>query len=222
MNPTSIKVDLTPNTSWRKNTLQEGKIDIMDINDNSFITTIPDFPKDGFNFPDITPLIEENQPLFKSIIDSMVIHWQGYNIDKVVCIESFGYVFGIPLALALDKQFVLARKSGKLPREVVSQKYDMCYDSGKTLEMHKSSVKHGDEVIVVDDFLASGGTFDATIQLAEKLGANVIGGSFVVELPELGARERNQIKKNHVYAFSQMRYDLILRKWVILEPGDSL
>ena len=105
----------------------------------------------------ITPILEEDPALYCAIIDRLTEHYQSNPPDCVVCIESFGYVFGAPLAYRLAVRLVLARRQGKLPRETIQQEYQMCYASDKSLEIHRTSIRPGDRVVIVDDVIASGG-----------------------------------------------------------------
>jgi adenine phosphoribosyltransferase len=151
------------------------------------IRDIPDFPKPGILFKDITPVLAD-PGLMKRIIDHLTERYAGQNIDAVVGMESRGFIFGTPLAIALGAAFVPARKPGKLPYDTVSFSYQLEYGSN-TLEMHTDAVKHGDRVLVVDDLLATGGTANATIKLIESLGATVVEAAFVIELGFLKGTE---------------------------------
>jgi adenine phosphoribosyltransferase len=151
------------------------------------IRDIPDFPKPGILFKDITPVLAD-PGLMKRIIDHLAERYAGQSIDAVVGMESRGFIFGTPLAIALGAAFVPARKPGKLPYDTVSFSYQLEYGSN-TLEMHTDAVKHGDRVLVVDDLLATGGTANATIKLIESLGATVVEAAFVIELGFLKGTE---------------------------------
>ena len=151
------------------------------------IRDIPDFPKPGIMFKDISPLLADPK-LFRATIDSFAQQWAGEHIDVVVGMESRGFLFGAPLAMELSAAFVPARKPGKLPYKTVSVSYDLEYGSN-TLEMHIDAIKPGQKVLIVDDLLATGGTARATRDLVEKLGGNVTAYCFVVELGFLGGRE---------------------------------
>lgn len=144
------------------------------------IRDIPDFPKPGILFKDITPVLAD-AALMKRLIDHLAERYADQKIDAVVGMESRGFIFGTPLAIALGAAFVPARKPGKLPYDTVSFSYDLEYGSN-TLEMHTDAVKHGARVLVVDDLLATGGTANATVQLIETLGGNVIEAAFIIEL----------------------------------------
>ena len=158
----------------------------MELKD--FVTTIPDFPKPGIMFRDITTVVSSAEGL-KMSIDQMVDQLKNIDFDLVAGSESRGFVFGTPVAYALGKGFVLVRKKGKLPRETISQEYDLEYGTA-TLEMHKDAIKPGDRVVIVDDLIATGGTTEAMIKMIEHLGGKVVKICFVMELAGLGGRDR--------------------------------
>jgi adenine phosphoribosyltransferase len=158
----------------------------MELKD--FVTTIPDFPKPGIMFRDITTVVSSPEGL-KMSIDQMVDQLKNIDFDLVAGSESRGFVFGTPVAYALGKGFVLVRKKGKLPRETISQEYDLEYGTA-TLEMHKDAIKPGDRVVIVDDLIATGGTTEAMIKMIERLGGKVVKICFVMELAGLGGRDR--------------------------------
>lgn len=152
-----------------------------------FVTTIPDFPKEGIMFRDITTIID-NPEGFSMAVDGLLKLIDPSEYDLVVGSESRGFVFGAPVAYAAKKGFVLARKKGKLPRETVSETYDLEYGTA-TIEMHKDAIKPGQRVYVVDDLIATGGTTKAVINLIEKLGGKVVKVGFVMELAGFGAKD---------------------------------
>ena len=152
-----------------------------------FVTCIPDFPKKGILFRDITTIISDPAG-FKMAIDGLMAMIDPSEYDLVVGSESRGFVFGAPVAIAAGKGFILARKKGKLPREVVSASYDLEYGSA-TIEMHKDAIKPGQRVFVVDDLIATGGTTKAVIDLIEQLGGKVVKVGFVMELAGFGAKD---------------------------------
>jgi adenine phosphoribosyltransferase len=154
----------------------------------SLIRSIPDFPKPGILFRDITPVLE-NPAAFKQIIDQFALFASERNIDAVVGVESRGFVFGAPLALALGKPFVLIRKVGKLPFHTVKEEYELEYGSA-TIEVHEDALTAGSRAVIVDDLLATGGTAKAAGALLKKIGAEVAGYSFLIELTALGGREK--------------------------------
>ncbi len=164
----------------------------------SSIESIPDYPKAGIIFRDITSLLE-NPAAFAACIELIVAEFKNKNITKVIGTESRGFIFGAPVALALEVPFVLVRKPGKLPREVLAQSYQLEYGQD-TLEIHTDAVKAGDNVLIIDDLLATGGTVEATIKLVERLGGEVKHAAFVINLPDLGGEAR--LEKMGIDCFS--------------------
>jgi len=152
------------------------------------IREVPDFPKEGINFYDITTLLKDADGL-KQTIDAMAEQFKGEKIDTVIGVESRGFIFAAPLAYHLGAGFVPVRKPKKLPAEKVSVSYDLEYGTD-TLEMHKDAVGEGHKVLVVDDLLATGGTAKAVVDLIEQLGGEVVGLLFLVELDFLKGREK--------------------------------
>ena len=154
-----------------------------------YIRSIPDFPKPGVIFRDLTPLVE-NARGFRSAIDVLKEGIKKFgSFDKIVAPEARGFLFAAPLALEFNVGAVLARKPGKLPYETVGIDYELEYGVNR-IEIHKDSIAQGERVLIVDDLLATGGTVDACRQLVEKMGASVVGAAFVVELVDLKGRER--------------------------------
>lgn len=157
------------------------------MNLEKYIADVPNFPKEGILFKDITPLLANGEAfdyatdLFKDFASK-----KGANI--IVGPESRGFIFGCPVATKMKVGFVPIRKPGKLPRETVSQSYDLEYGSN-VLAMHKDAVKKGDKIVIVDDLLATGGTLAATIKLIEDLGATVVGVACLIELVDLKGRD---------------------------------
>ena len=158
----------------------------MDL--TAHIRAIPDFPKPGILFRDITPLLAE-PAAFATAIDLLAEPWQAGGIDAVAAVEARGFLFAGPLAVKLGVGIIPVRKPGKLPAETISYRYDLEYGSD-TLEMHRGILAPKARVLVVDDVLATGGTAEACIRLIESAGATVTGCSFLVELGGLGGRER--------------------------------
>ncbi|MBI4979952.1 adenine phosphoribosyltransferase [Candidatus Woesearchaeota archaeon] len=156
----------------------------------SKIRTIPHWPKPGIMFRDITTLIKDPEA-FNYVIQQFTEHYQNQKIDKIAGIESRGFIFGAALAHKLNLPFVLIRKKGKLPAETVSQEYALEYGTDK-IEIHKDAIDAGENVLIVDDLLATGGTASAACQLVEKIGGKVAGVGFVIDLPELKGREKLQ------------------------------
>ena len=152
------------------------------------IREVPDFPKKGINFYDITTLLKDADGL-KQTIDAMAERFEGEQIDTVIGVESRGFIFAAPLAYHLGAGFVPVRKPKKLPAEKVSVSYELEYGTD-TLEMHKDAVGEGHKVLVVDDLLATGGTAKAVVDLVEQLGGKVVGLLFLVELNFLNGREK--------------------------------
>lgn len=154
----------------------------------SLIRTIPDFPKPGIQFRDITTLLQDPWG-FKQAIDMFVSHYRYTPIDRVVAIESRGFVIGGALAHHLGCGFVMARKKGKLPGEVERVEYALEYGND-CIEIHKDAIVPGHRCLVVDDLLATGGTCDATCRLVEKLGGSVVGCAFIIALPDLKGHQK--------------------------------
>lgn len=152
------------------------------------IRTVPNWPKPGVMFRDITTLLE-NPPAFDYCIQKFVEKYHDQNIAKIVGIESRGFIFGAALARELGLPFVLARKKGKLPSETVSHEYQLEYGTD-TIEIHKDAISLGENVLIIDDLLATGGTLSAACQLVEKLGAVVSGCAVVIDLPDLKGRDK--------------------------------
>lgn len=150
----------------------------------SKVTSIQDYPKAGILFRDITSLCEDGQA-FSMVIDLFYEKFKDLQVDKIVSAEARGFVFGAPLAARLGAGFVMVRKPNKLPRQTVSQTYELEYGSNE-LQMHADSVKPGERVIVIDDLLATGGTVVAMIELVKRLQAQVVGAGFVINLVDLG------------------------------------
>ena len=149
---------------------------------------IPDFPKKGIIFKDITPVLG-NPTLFKKVIDSFSEHYKDRGVTAVAAIESRGFIFGSALALKLGVPFIPIRKKGKLPYKTVSATYDLEYGSD-TIEMHEDAITADDNVLILDDLAATGGTAKASVELVEKLGAKVVGIAFVIELAFLNPRQK--------------------------------
>jgi adenine phosphoribosyltransferase len=159
------------------------------------IRDVPDFPKPGIVFKDITPLLQKPE-VFGAIIDALVKRYAGENVDTIVGIESRGFLFGTPLAHKLGAAFVPVRKKGKLPYKTVDVSYDLEYGSA-TIEMHTDAIGKGHRTIVVDDLLATGGTAAAACTLIEGQGGEVVECAFVVELSFLNGREKMGGRKVH-------------------------
>ena len=168
----------------------------------SRIRTIPDYPKKGILFRDITTLIKD--PVgFRLVIDSLTQRYitGDIHIDSIVGIEARGFIIGGALSYTLGKGFVPIRKLGKLPAEVVRHEYDLEYGKD-TVEVHKDAIRNGAKILVVDDLLATGGTALAAASLVEKLGGSVSELAFVVNLPDLGGCERLRSKGYNVFCLT--------------------
>lgn len=153
-----------------------------------YVRTIPDFPEPGIMFRDVTSILEDKDG-FKLAIDSLLEKLEGVDCDIIAGAESRGFIFGAPLAYALNKPFVLIRKKGKLPCETVSISYDLEYGSAE-IEMHKDSVAPGQKVVLIDDLIATGGTIEAAAKLVESLGGEVVKILFLMELKGLNGRQK--------------------------------
>ena len=152
------------------------------------IRSIPDFPKPGIMFRDITPLLA-HPPAFRQVIDRFAEHFRNCDVTAVVAAEARGFIFAAPLALALNAAFIPVRKPGKLPFQTQAFSYDLEYGTD-TLHMHVDALTSRDRVLIVDDLLATGGTMRACINLVDQLEADVAGCAFVVELDFLRGREK--------------------------------
>lgn len=152
------------------------------------IRTIPNYPKPGIMFRDVTTLLKDSVGL-RITINEFVNRYSGLKIDKVAGIEARGFILGAPLAYMLGVGFVPIRKKGKLPAATVSQEYALEYATD-TIEIHKDAISDGDRVLLIDDLIATGGTAEAAVALIQVLGGEIIECGFVVDLPELGGRQR--------------------------------
>jgi adenine phosphoribosyltransferase len=152
------------------------------------IRTIPDYPKKGIMFRDITTLLG-NARAFRAVVDALVQPYAGMKIDKIAGIEARGFILGGAVAHQLSVGFVPVRKKGKLPYTVIGEDYDLEYGKDR-VEIHSDAVKKGENVILVDDLIATGGTAFAAIKLLERAGANIVGCAFVIDLPDLGGADK--------------------------------
>jgi adenine phosphoribosyltransferase len=153
----------------------------------SKIREIPDWPKKGINFKDITPLLEDKEVFYK-VIDELADLYKGKKIDKIVGIDARGFIFASAVAYKLKTGLAIVRKKGKLPYKTISKSYSLEYGEN-VLEIHKDSILPGEKVLIVDDVLATGGTVKAVVSLVEKLGGKIIGISFLSELSYLNGRK---------------------------------
>ncbi len=158
------------------------------MNLKDYIFSIPDYPIQGVIFRDISPLLG-NGPAYKYATDKIVEFARANGVQKIVGPEARGFIVGCPVAYALEIGFAPARKKGKLPRETESVEYSLEYGTA-LIELHKDAIQPGDKVLICDDLLATGGTIAATIALVEKLGGEVVGCAFLVELTELKGRDK--------------------------------
>jgi len=167
----------------------------------SMIRTIPDFPKKGVMFRDITTILQ-NKEGFAYVIDKFYERYKNKNIDIIVGIESRGFIFGAALAYKLGCSFVPIRKEGKLPHKTIKQEYALEYGTA-AIEIHKDAIKHGQKVLIVDDLIATSGTCDATIKLVELLGGKVMECAFLVELPDLHGKKKLENMGYKVFSIVQ-------------------
>ncbi len=158
----------------------------MDI--KKYIRTLPNYPKEGVMFRDITTLWQDATGL-RTAIDQLVWPYTGVRIDKVAGIEARGFVLGGAIAHQLSVGFVPIRKKGKLPFDVIGEEYELEYGSD-TVEIHTDAVNEGDNILIVDDLIATGGTAEAAIKLIRRAKGTVVGAAFVIDLPDIGGRAR--------------------------------
>ncbi|MBO6730703.1 MAG: adenine phosphoribosyltransferase [Maricaulis sp.] len=158
----------------------------MDL--KSVIRTIPDYPKPGIMFRDVTTLIGDARA-FRVAVDQMVQPWAGAKIDMVAGTEARGFILGGAVAHQLSVGFTPVRKKGKLPYRTIAEDYELEYGTD-TIEIHVDAIKEGDRVLLVDDLIATGGTAEASIKLLQRAGATVVGAAFVIDLPDLGGAKR--------------------------------
>lgn len=160
----------------------------------SKIRAVPDYPKEGIMFRDITTLLKDATG-FKEALDTLAAHCKTMQIDKVAGIESRGFILGAPLAYLLGVGFLPVRKKGKLPADTIGVDYELEYGKDR-LEMHTDSVRAGDQILLVDDLIATGGTAMASTKLIEQLGGEVLECCFIVDLPDLGG---SKVLQDHGY-----------------------
>jgi adenine phosphoribosyltransferase len=165
----------------------------------SIIRTVPDFPKAGINFYDITPILKDGRALAYTI-DTMADHFSSMNINMVVAMEARGFLFGPAIAYKLGAGFAPVRKLGKLPWNTHKEEYGLEYGTD-TIEIHQDAIQHGERVLIIDDVLATGGTAKAVTRLIQKMHGEIIGAAFVIEL--LALKGRNKLKDIPVYSLLQ-------------------
>ncbi|MBK5928368.1 adenine phosphoribosyltransferase [Rhodobaculum claviforme] len=170
----------------------------MSVSVRDYIRTIVDFPKDGILFRDVTTLFADARG-FRMAVDQLLHPYAGQRIDKVVGLEARGFILGGAVAHQLGTGFVPVRKKGKLPGTTIAQDYTLEYGEA-VVEVHDDALAPGQRVLLVDDLLATGGTAEAGIRLIERLGAEVVGCAFVVDLPDLGGRKRLEALGMDVHA----------------------
>ena len=171
----------------------------------SLIRTIPNFPRTGVMFRDITSLLKDGKG-FRVTIHEMINHYTGVPVDKVVGIEARGFILGPVLAYALGVGFVPVRKKGKLPGDTIEHEYELEYGID-TVEMHSGDIAPEEDVLIVDDLLATGGTAEAAIRLVEKSGGSILECCFIVDLPDLGGRERLELQGYKIFSLCSFEGD---------------
>lgn len=181
---------------YEEEVLFEDWVTTMTKSIKSKIRTVPHWPKEGIMFRDITTLLKDAEG-FKETIDLLYNRYKGKKIDKVISIESRGFIFGAPLAYLLGCGFVPIRKPGKLPAEIESEEYALEYGKDK-IEVHKDAINKGDKILIVDDLIATAGTASAARNLVKKLGGELVECAFIVELVDL--RGRDKLKGENVYS----------------------
>ena len=154
----------------------------------SKIRTIKNYPITGVMFRDITTLLKDPEGLRDSI-DKLVDRYKDLNIDKIVAIESRGFIIGAPLAYLLNVGLVLIRKPGKLPAETIDQDYKLEYGTDR-IEVHVDAIEKGEKILIVDDLIATGGTAEATVRLVQKMKGDIVECCFIIDLPDIGGRNR--------------------------------
>jgi adenine phosphoribosyltransferase len=171
----------------------------------SRIRTVPHYPKQGVMFRDITTLLKD--PVgFRITINELVNRYTGARIDKIAGIESRGFIIGAALAFQLGVGFVPIRKQGKLPAETIGHDYELEYGSDR-IEMHVDAISPGDQILLVDDLIATGGTAEAAVKLIEKMRGKIVECCFVIDLPDLGGRKRLEKHGQKIFALCEFEGD---------------
>lgn len=181
---------------YEEEVLFEDWVTTMTKSIKSKIRTVPHWPKEGIMFRDITTLLKDAEG-FKETIDLLYNRYKDKKIDKVIGIESRGFIFGAPLAYLLGCGFVPIRKPGKLPAEIESEEYTLEYGKDK-IEVHKDAINKGDKILIVDDLIATAGTASAARNLVKKLGGELVECAFIIELVDL--RGRDKLKGENIYS----------------------
>lgn len=171
----------------------------------SKIRTVPHYPKQGIQFRDITTLLKDPAGL-RLTVNELVARYKDVKIDKIVGIESRGFILGAPLAYALGIGFVPIRKKGKLPSATIGHDYDLEYGSDR-IEIHTDAIEKGERVLLVDDLIATGGTADAACTLIEKMGGVIVECCFIIDLPDIGGRARLEKHGHKVFALCEFEGD---------------
>lgn len=168
------------------------------------IRAIPNWPTEGVIFRDIMPLLQDPK-MFHKLIESFVQRYQGMNLSAIAAIDARGFILGAPLAYELGLSLVTVRKKGKLPYETIEQSYDLEYGSA-TIELHTDALSVGDQVVVVDDLIATGGTMLAACQLIKRLGADVVEAASIIDLPDLKGSHKIRQAGFNVYSICEFEH----------------
>jgi len=171
----------------------------MDI--KSYIRTIPDYPKKGIMFRDITSLLQ-NATGLKLAINQLTERYKNFQIDKVVGIEARGFIIGTPLAINLGVGFVPIRKKGKLPYTTISEEYELEYGTDQ-IEIHTDAINKGERILLVDDLIATGGTAEAAIKLITKMDGEIVENCFIIDLPDIGGRKKLESMNQKVFTLCE-------------------
>jgi len=171
----------------------------------SLIRTVPHYPHQGIMFRDITTLLKDPVGL-RAMVNKIVNRYTDVKIDKVVGIESRGFIVGTPVAYELNRGFVPIRKRGKLPSDTVGRDYQLEYGSDR-IEIHDDAIQKGDHVLLIDDLIATGGTAEAAVKLIEDMGGIVVECCFVIDLPDIGGRARLEAMGQTVFALCEFEGD---------------
>jgi adenine phosphoribosyltransferase len=171
----------------------------------SKIRTVPNYPKQGIQFRDITTLLKDPAG-FRSTVDQLVLRYKDIKIDKIAGIESRGFILGAPLAYALGLGFVPIRKKGKLPAATIGHDYALEYGTDR-IEIHTDAIEKGENVLLVDDLIATGGTAEAACTLIEQMGGKIVECCFIIDLPDIGGHARLEKQGHKVFALCEFEGD---------------